>query len=75
MNEKYPKILLDQFKQLDSQMRIYFIHDCLYEVNCVDIPNASEAFGIDRRTVYQRIKSGKLNAINICSHKFPCLYK
>jgi len=73
MNEKYPKILIDQFKQLNSQMRIDFIHDCLYEVNCVDIPNTSEALGINRRTVYQRINSGNIKTISIGSHKLPCL--
>ena len=61
------------FKQMDRQMRIDFIDKCLNEIGCVDIPEAGIALAIDRRTVYQRMKSERLSKISIGKHKFPCI--
>lgn len=67
-------ILIDQFKQLDTQMRIAHIHKCLYEVGACEIKHAQKAFEVDRRTIYQRMESGKLPKIVIGKHKYPCIH-
>lgn len=73
MNEIDNNLAFTIFKQMNRQMRISFIDKCLHEVGCVDILEASSALAVDRRTVYQRIKSGKLNKITIGKHIFPCI--
>lgn len=73
MDKHINDILMAQFKQLNTQMRIEFIHNCLYEVGCVDINTAKSALPFDRRTIYQQMGSGKLPKIVIGRHKFPCI--
>lgn len=59
--------------RLSAQTCIEIMHECAERIGLVDIEEAAEALGIKRRSVYDRMESGKLGVFEIGKHKFPCV--
>jgi predicted DNA-binding transcriptional regulator AlpA len=58
---------------LDSKTQLEIMHECAEALGLVDISEYRYATGEKRRTIYDKMNSGKINTFNIGIHKFPLL--
>ena len=59
--------------RLDAQTCIDIMHECAERLGLVDMQDYIDITGEKRRTIYDRMESGKLLNFKIGKHKFPCI--
>lgn len=57
--------------RLPAQMCVDIMHECAERLGLVSME--TEITGEKRRTVYDRMNSGKILNLEIGRHKFPCI--
>jgi len=70
---EFIKYLKSEIRQMDAQTCIEIMHECAEQAGLLDIPQASNALGIERRAIYDRMDKGKLPFFTIGDHKYPCV--
>lgn len=69
--------LTEQQKQnihsLDTDTILEIMHECAERLGIVSVDEYCKIMGHKRRTVYKKIKDGKIKSITIAGHIFPVI--